>query len=101
LLKPKDNRLEIEVVNTWINRILGDEQMPGDAEYVETGYFKWPGGYISGVKGRGLKDLPDWLINDQPRPSGRYTFFNWQFYPKDAPLPSAGLLGPVRVAIEQ
>lgn len=64
------------MINTWVNRILGDEQIPGDAEYVEPGFAAWPGGYIQGVNGRGLKDLPDWLINNEPRPSKRYTFFN-------------------------
>ena len=101
VLKPKDNELKIEVVNTWINRILGDEQIPGDAEYRESGDPKWPGGYIHGVNGKGLKDLPDWLLKGEPRPSKRYTFFIWQFYPKDAPLVESGLLGPVRILVEE
>jgi hypothetical protein len=101
LLRAEDNRLEIDVINTWVNRILGDEQIPGDAEYVEPGFANWPGGYIQGVNGRGLKDLPDWLINNEPRPSKRYTFFNWQFYPADAPLMESGLMGPVQVIVEK
>jgi hypothetical protein len=96
-IKAKGNRLEIEVVNVWVNRILGDEQEPPDVEMVETGNPQWKGGYIEGVYGKGLKDLPDWLIGRRPRPSKRYTFVNWQFYPKDAPLMESGLLGPVRL----
>ena len=101
VLKEKDNVLQIEVVNTWINRILGDEQLPNDAEYAESGATRWAGGYIQGVKGKGLTDLPDWLLKGQPRPSKRYTFVNWQFYPKDAPLVESGLIGPVRITAEE
>jgi hypothetical protein len=100
VLKQNGNLLEIDVVNTWINRILGDEQMPADAEYVESGVARWAGGYIEGYTGKGLKDLPDWLIEGRPRPSKRYTFINWQFYPPDAPLPPSGLMGPVRITAE-
>ena len=60
------------------------------------------GGYAPGIPGRGLKDLPDWLIKGTPRPSkNRFTFANWRFYPKDAPLQSSGLLGPVTVTYVQ
>ncbi len=99
-LRENDNRLEIEVVNLWVNRILGDEQEPADAEYVESGDPQWPGGYLQGITGKGLKDLPEWVIEGRPRPSKRYTFSNWQFYPNDAPLMESGLIGPVRIVAE-
>jgi hypothetical protein len=98
VLKTKDNKLEIDVANTWVNRIIGDEQEPLDVEM--TGKIDDPrkGGYKADVYGAGLKDLPDWLVKGEPRPSkGRYTFVNWQFYDKDAPLLESGLMGPVLI----
>ena len=97
VLKAKDNKLEIDVVNTWVNRIIGDEQEPLDVEMVKVDDPR-KGGYAAGLCGTGLKDLPDWLIKGEPRPSkGRYTFVNWQFYTKDAPLLESGLMGPVQI----
>jgi hypothetical protein len=76
-VRDKGNRLEIEVVNLWINRLIGDESEPWDG--VEAG--RWPA----------------WLIEGKPRPSRRYTFTTHRFYKKDDPLVESGLLGPVRV----
>jgi hypothetical protein len=109
LLKKKGNQLQIKVSNTWVNRLIGDEQEPEDCEIA--GPDLWftsiqengqrMGGYNAETKGRGLKDLPGWLLDDQPRPSrGRYTFTSWRYYDKDAPLLPSGLFGPVRIFIE-
>jgi len=72
--------LEIEVANLWLNRLIGDEQLPDDA--IKDG--KWP----------------DWLINHQPRTSGRHTFATHKFYDKNTPLIKSGLIGPVTILKE-
>jgi alpha-L-rhamnosidase len=77
IVKQKNNHLEIEVANLWINRLIGDEQKPWDG--IENG--QWP----------------EWLIKGLPRTSGRYTFTTHRFYTKDDPLAESGLLGPVRI----
>jgi hypothetical protein len=99
LLRPTGNLLEIEVVNTWVNRLIGDEQQPEDCDLEpgnQTGDRK--GSYDIQITSRGLKDLPDWLLHRQPRPSqGRLTFTSWRFYDQSAPLAPSGLLGPVQL----
>ena len=79
-VKPGENRLEIAVANSWVNRLIGDEQLPEDSERNPNGT---------------LKAWPQWLQEDKPSPTGRYTFTTWRLWPKDAPLQKSGLLGPV------
>ncbi len=81
-VKQKDNALEIEVVNLWPNRLIGDEQLPADYERDDKGK---------------LKSLPDWLLKNTPRTSGRITFATYNSWKKDDPLLPSGLLGPVTV----
>ena len=97
LLKSQGNILEIEVANTWANRMIGDEQYPDDAEYINPGTpGDRPGGYDKYTQGYGLKELPDWFIKNKRRPvKDRYTFTSWKFYNKDSPLQQSGLIGPV------
>ncbi|MDR1339196.1 MAG: glycosyl hydrolase, partial [Prevotellaceae bacterium] len=76
-VKPKGNELEIEVVNLWANRQIGDGYLPAD-----------------GVTG---ERWPDWLLEGKPRTSGRYTFAPYRHYSKDSPLLESGLLGPVSI----
>jgi hypothetical protein len=80
-LRKGDNELDIEVVNRWPNRLIGDERMPDD----------------------GIKDgkWPEWLTKGLPRTSGRYTFTTYRHYSKDSPLLPSGLLGPVKVVAER
>ncbi len=91
LLKPTGNQLEIEVANVWRNRLIGDELEPADCE--------WSPGHQG--HGAFLLQLPDWFIRGEPRPSGgRYCFTTWNYFTKDSPLVSSGLLGPVRLMAE-
>lgn len=98
LLRGKGNELSIEVTNTWVNRMIGDEHEPEDVELIAWDPETRKGSYDVKVGSRGLKDFPDWVVNNCPRPSsGRYTFVTWRFYDRNAPLLPAGLLGPVKV----
>ena len=74
------NELEISVVNLWINRLIGDEQLPLDGNWKD---FET------------LLEWPAWFRNGTPRTSGRYTFTSCRHYQKDSPLVPSGLLGPV------
>ncbi|RNL56628.1 glycosyl hydrolase [Pedobacter jejuensis] len=88
LLKKSNNKLEIAVTNVWANRLIGDEQEPADME--------WLPGHMN--SGSFLKEFPDWFLNNKPRPSkGRFTFTTWNYFTKDSPLISSGLLGPVKI----
>ncbi|MEX2245020.1 MAG: glycosyl hydrolase [Fimbriimonadaceae bacterium] len=79
-VKAGRNELKVKVTNLWVNRIIGDEQLPPDVEW----------------NGAQLKQWPDWLLNNGPRPdTGRYTFTTWRFWNKDSKLLESGLLGPV------
>ena len=74
------NTLEIKVVNLWVNRMIGDEQLPDDSERNANGT---------------LKSWPSWLETGRPSPTGRFTFASWRLWRKDSPLVPSGLRGPV------
>jgi hypothetical protein len=61
-VKPTGNSLEVEVVNFWPNRIVGDQSLP---------------------------------------PEKRFTRTNIRKLTKDTPLMVSGLLGPVRLLVEE
>jgi len=85
-LKKGENQLEIKVVNLWINRQIGDEQLPEDSERRADGF---------------LKTWPAWLKEGKPSPTGRYAFSTWRLWKKGDALVESGLLGPVRVMVEE
>lgn len=88
-LKAGANTLEIKVTNLWVNRLIGDEQLPADREWVRVG----------NRRGFALREYPDWFQRGERSPAGRVTFATWKHYEKDAPLLPAGLLGPVTLQV--
>jgi len=76
-LKLGKNELMVEIANLWPNRLIGDEKKPDD-----------------GIVG---DQWPQWLLNGQPRTSGRFTFTSTKQYNADSPLFESGLLGPVKI----
>ena len=77
-----ENVLEVDVTNLWINRMIGDEDLPEDSERNDDG---------------SLKQWPQWLLDGKPNPTGRQTFTTWRLWKKGSPLQESGLLGPVTV----
>ncbi|MGA2657601.1 MAG: glycosyl hydrolase [Verrucomicrobiota bacterium] len=84
--KSGENALEIKVVNLWINRQIGDEQLPEDSDRNPNGT---------------LKSWPEWLAQGKPSPTGRFTFTSWRLWKKNDPLVESGLLGPVTIQAAQ
>ena len=76
-LKEGENQLQVEVVNLWQNRLIGDEALPYDGP----AHGRWP----------------KWMTDGTPRESGRVTFTTWRHYSAQDPLLPSGLLGPVQV----
>jgi hypothetical protein len=88
-----DNLLEVQVATRWINRLIGDENLPPDTERFGAG----PG--LAGRNSGSLKTWPQWLLDGQPSPTGRVSFSTWNLYRKGDPLVPSGLIGPVRLIV--
>jgi hypothetical protein len=81
-LRAGDNVLEVRIVNLWINRMIGDEQLEEDSARHANGT---------------LTHWPEWVEQLRPSPTGRFTFTTWRLWKRDEPLQPSGLLGPVRL----
>lgn len=79
-----NNRLEIEVVNLWVNRLIGDQSLPEDSDRDPNGV---------------LKQWPAWLLAGGKSPSGRRSFVTFPLWKKNDPLQPSGLLGPVTLRL--
>lgn len=85
LIQPGENEVKVTVANRWVNRLIGDEQLPSEANYLPT----------SLIKGA-LTEFPQWWNNIQ-KPRIRTTFSTWKHYSSEEPLVQSGLVGPVRL----
>ena len=84
-LKAGENALEIGVTNLWVNRMIGDEELPEDSDRNPDGTLKaWPRVGPGGPK---------------PSPTGRSTFTSWRLWKKGEPLVESGLIGPVTLRV--
>jgi len=87
-LRPGRNLLEVRVTNLWANRLIGDEQLPDDCEWIAVP-----------DRGMRLKQWPKWFVDNKPRPSKRVAFATWKYFDKTETAPRSGLIGPVTLRV--
>ena len=86
-LKERGSRLEVRITNLWPNRMIGDERLCApDCVWSKSGR---------------LQELPAFIREGRPSPTGRKTFATWRHWKKDDQLLPSGLLGPVRLVIAE
>ncbi len=91
-LKEGKNILEMRVTNQWVNRLIGDAQLPDLYKYATKG----EGTPFAPLSVGAIEELPDWYLKGEPKPDdGRVTFTTWKHHTKDSPLLESGLIGPV------
>jgi hypothetical protein len=74
VVKPGRNDLEITVVNTWVNRLIGDAGLPPEKRTTKT---------------------------NVALQQGKRTLKAYQAFASEDPLMPSGLLGPVRLEFSQ
>ena len=76
----------IRVTNLWPNRLIGDERTrAADGSYASNGR---------------LDEIPAFVREGKPSPTGRQTFATWRHWKAEDALRPSGLLGPVRMFLE-
>ena len=86
-IRAGENELKVRVTNLWPNRMIGDAALPDDVMWNRE---RPAGAYPA--------SWPAWLVQGQPRPSGRIAFCTRKdVYGQDDPLLPSGLIGPVRL----
>ena len=80
--------IEIKVTNLWPNRLIGDDVLcKPDCEWTVLGR--------RGMPEYAIKEIPQWVKDGKPSPTGRRTFTTWKHWSKDDKLLPSGLIGPV------
>ncbi len=95
-LRAGNNKIEIELANLWVNRLIGDAALPDTSGYLpEQNIGYRPADNLP------LRNMVEWYSANQPPPPGpRRTFATQYFQKADDPLVPAGLIGPVKLFVE-